>query len=207
LLLDEPLSALDKKMREHMQVELIKLQRQVGITFILVTHDQEEALVMSDRIAVMFDGKIAQLADPETLYRRPATKQVADFIGTMNFLPAHIVEEKGGKVTVECEGFGQIDLGADQIMAAGAAAEGAMVGFRPETLTILFDGQSASDRESEAVVTEVVYYGDMTYYDIKLAGSDRALRLTMRNTPGRPVLDIQTKTRVAWSPSALVLFR
>ena len=71
LLLDEPLSALDKKMREQMQMELIKLQRQVGITFILVTHDQEEALVMSDRIAVMFEGEIAQLADPETLYRRP----------------------------------------------------------------------------------------------------------------------------------------
>jgi spermidine/putrescine transport system ATP-binding protein len=75
LLLDEPLSALDKKMREQMQVELIKLQRQVGITFILVTHDQEEALVMSDRIAVMFEGEIAQLADPETLYRRPASRR------------------------------------------------------------------------------------------------------------------------------------
>jgi spermidine/putrescine transport system ATP-binding protein len=92
LLLDEPLSALDKKMRENMQVELIKLQRQVGITFILVTHDQEEALVMSDRIAVMFEGQIAQLDDPETLYRRPKTRQVADFIGTMNFLPAEVVD-------------------------------------------------------------------------------------------------------------------
>ena len=77
LLLDEPLSALDKKMREVMQVELIKLQREVGITFILVTHDQEEALVMSDRIAVMFEGEIAQLADPETLYRRPNSRRVA----------------------------------------------------------------------------------------------------------------------------------
>ena len=96
LLLDEPLSALDKKMREQMQMELIKLQRQVGITFILVTHDQEEALVMSDRIAVMFDGEIAQLADPETLYRRPNSKKVADFIVTMNFLPAKIVSESGG---------------------------------------------------------------------------------------------------------------
>ncbi len=95
LLLDEPLSALDKKMREQMQVELIKLQRQVGITFILVTHDQEEALVMSDRIAVMFEGQIAQLDDPETLYRRPKTRQVADFIGTMNFLPATILSRTG----------------------------------------------------------------------------------------------------------------
>lgn len=84
LLLDEPLSALDKKIREQMQVELIKLQREVGITFVLVTHDQEEALVMSDRIAVMFEGEIAQLADPETLYRRPNSRRVADFIGVMN---------------------------------------------------------------------------------------------------------------------------
>jgi ABC-type nitrate/sulfonate/bicarbonate transport system ATPase subunit len=95
LLLDEPLSALDKKMREVMQVELIKLQREVGITFILVTHDQEEALVMSDRIAVMFEGSIAQLDDPETLYRRPSSRRVAEFIGMMNFLPAQVTDAQG----------------------------------------------------------------------------------------------------------------
>ena len=86
LLLDEPLSALDKKLREQMQVELMRLQRAVGITFILVTHDQEEALIMSDRIAVMFDGGIAQLDDPEVLYRRPKDRRVAEFIGVMNFV-------------------------------------------------------------------------------------------------------------------------
>jgi spermidine/putrescine transport system ATP-binding protein len=205
LLLDEPLSALDKKMREQMQVELIRLQRQVGITFILVTHDQEEALVMSDRIAVMFEGEIAQLADPETLYRKPASRKVAEFIGTMNFLPATILSEAGGKVEVEAQGFGAISLNADQV--SGASAEGASIGFRPETLTILFDGQTAVDRESQAVVEEVVYYGDMTYYDIKLDGTKQALRVSMRNVFGRPVLDIGTRTRVAWSPGALVLFR
>jgi spermidine/putrescine transport system ATP-binding protein len=205
LLLDEPLSALDKKMREQMQVELIKLQRQVGITFILVTHDQEEALVMSDRIAVMFDGQIAQLADPETLYRRPATRQVANFIGLMNFLPAEILSEAGGQVEVSAQGFGKLTLNADQVMAA--SQEGAVIGFRPETLTILFDGQSASDRETAAIVEEVVYYGDMTYYDIKLDGCTQTVRLSMRNVFGRPVLDIGTRTRVAWSAGALVLFR
>ena len=206
LLLDEPLSALDKKMREQMQMELIKLQRQVGITFILVTHDQEEALVMSDRIAVMFEGEIAQLADPETLYRRPNSKTVADFIGTMNFLPATIVSESGGKIEVEAQGFGKLTLNADQ--APGNQRKGeTMVGFRPETLTILFDGQTAVDRESSAVVEEVVYYGDMTYYDVKLEGTDRSMRISMRNVFGRPVLDIGTKTKVAWSPGALVLFR
>jgi spermidine/putrescine transport system ATP-binding protein len=80
------------------------------------------------------------------------------------------------------------------------------VGFRPETLTILFDGQTASDRESEAVIEEVVYYGDMTYYDIKLDGTDVTTRLSMRNVFGRPVLENGTRTRIAWSPGALVLF-
>ena len=206
LLLDEPLSALDKKMREQMQLELIKLQRQVGITFILVTHDQEEALVMSDRIAVMFDGEIAQLADPETLYRRPSSRKVANFIGTMNFLPAKILSESGGKAEVDAEGFGKITL-ADEQVTGQASSGGASIGFRPETLTILFDGKTATDRESNAVVEEVVYYGDMTYYDIKLEGSNQPMRLSMRNVFGRPVLDIGTKTRVAWSPGALVLFR
>ena len=206
LLLDEPLSALDKKMREQMQMELIKLQRQVGITFILVTHDQEEALVMSDRIAVMFEGEIAQLADPETLYRRPNSRKVADFIGTMNFLPADILSEMDGKVEVEAKGFGRLTLDAEQVSVAPGSSS-ASIGFRPETLTILFDGQTATDRESKAEVVEVVYYGDMTYYDIRLEGTTEPMRLSMRNVFGRPVLDIGTQTRVAWSPGALVLFR
>ncbi|MFT4149518.1 MAG: ABC transporter ATP-binding protein [Paracoccaceae bacterium] len=205
LLLDEPLSALDKKMREHMQVELIKLQRQVGITFILVTHDQEEALVMSDRIAVMFQGEIAQLADPETLYRRPATRQVADFIGTMNFLPATITTETATGVEAEVAGFGKVSLTPDQVL--GTPTGKPEVGFRPETLTILFDGQAASDRETPATIDEVVYYGDMTYYDVRLDGTEAPLRLSMRNVFGRPVLDRGTRTRVAWAPGALVLFR
>ena len=206
LLLDEPLSALDKKMREQMQMELIKLQRQVGITFILVTHDQEEALVMSDRIAVMFEGEIAQLADPETLYRRPNSRKVANFIGTMNFMPAKILAENGDTVEVESQGFGRVTLKADQCMGQ-ATSEGASVGFRPETLTILFEGQQPQDRDSMATVEEVVYYGDMTYYDVKLDGMDQPVRISMRNVFGRPVLDIGTRARVAWSPGALVLFR
>jgi spermidine/putrescine transport system ATP-binding protein len=96
LLLDEPLSALDKKLREQMQLELRRLQRQVGITFILVTHDQQEALIMSDRIAVMFEGEIAQLADPQTLYRAPASRKVGQFIGTMNVMP---VAQNAGRLS------------------------------------------------------------------------------------------------------------
>ena len=206
LLLDEPLSALDKKMREQMQVELIRLQRQVGITFVLVTHDQEEALVMSDRIAVMFEGNIAQLADPETLYRRPNSRKVAEFIGVMNFLPTEITSEEGGQIHLEVAGLGPVAISADQAPAAPSGA-GACVGFRPETLTILFDGQTATDRETHATIEEVVYYGDMTYYDVRLDGVATSVRISMRNVFGRPVLDIGARTRVAWSAGALVLFR
>ncbi len=206
LLLDEPLSALDKKMREQMQVELIKLQRQVGITFVLVTHDQEEALVMSDRIAVMFEGEIAQLADPETLYRRPNSRRVADFIGVMNFLPAKVLGEAGGHIQVEAAGLGAFDIEAQQAPGAVTGGE-ASVGFRPETLTILYEGQTAQDRETAGTIDEVVYYGDMTYYDVKLDGVAAPVRISMRNVFGRPVLDVGTRTRVAWSPGALVLFR
>ncbi|MFE3835762.1 ABC transporter ATP-binding protein [Pseudogemmobacter sonorensis] len=205
LLLDEPLSALDKKMREHMQVELIKLQRQVGITFILVTHDQEEALVMSDRIAVMFEGQIAQLADPETLYRRPATRQVADFIGTMNFIPARILDETGGRIEIEAPGLGRATLSADQ--APPARGDAPAVGLRPETLTLVYPGQSTEERTFPGHIDEVIYFGDMTYYDVILEGTEIEMRLSMRNVPGRPVLDVGTKVDVAWSPEALVLFR
>jgi spermidine/putrescine transport system ATP-binding protein len=208
LLLDEPLSALDKKMREVMQVELIRLQREVGITFILVTHDQEEALVMSDRIAVMFEGEIAQLADPETLYRRPSSRRVAEFIGMMNFLPATVLPTGpgGGRVALEVAGLGRAELETAQC-PGGAAIGEAEIGLRPESLTVLYEGQSAEGgREAEGTVREVVYYGDMTYYDILIDGAPSPVRVSMRNMPGRRVLDFGARARLAWDPRAMVLF-
>jgi spermidine/putrescine transport system ATP-binding protein len=189
-----------------MQVELIKLQRQVGITFVLVTHDQEEALVMSDRIAVMFEGEIAQLADPETLYRRPNSRRVADFIGVMNFLPVQVLGEAHGHIQLDVAGLGRVDIETVQASGSSAGAPPS-VGFRPETLTILYEGQTAMDRETPGIVEEVVYYGDMTYYDVRLDGVATTVRISMRNVFGRRVLDIGTRTRVAWSAGALVLFR
>nr|WP_170167126.1 ABC transporter ATP-binding protein [Paracoccus methylarcula] len=214
LLLDEPLSALDRKMREQMQVELIKLQRQVGITFVLVTHDQEEALVMSDRIAVMFEGEIAQLDEPEALYARPASRRVADFIGVMNFLPARILDEADGGAQVDIPGLGVVDLPEGQVSRADADDSGPMIGFRPETMTLLGPGQASQQaRETGAVIDEVVYYGDMTYYDLRLDGSARlngnarTVRISMRNVFGREVPCVGTAVRLAWSPGSLVLFR
>jgi spermidine/putrescine transport system ATP-binding protein len=124
----------------------------------------------------------------------------------MNFLPAQVLAEAGGTVEVEAAGLGRMTLDAGQCM--GSAAGGVTsVGFRPETLTILFEGQQATDREVMATVHEVIYFGDMTYYDVILDGTEVETRLSMRNVFGRPVLDIGTRTRIAWSPGAVVLFR
>ena len=204
LLLDEPLSALDKKLREQMQSELRRLQRAVGITFVLVTHDQEEALTMSDRIAVMFDGKIEQVASPQILYGKPSTRKVAAFIGMMNFLDAKIMTTSGDNVEVEVQSLGKLTLPLKQ--ATGGLDGCNSVGVRPEMLTILM-GSQTSEREIEAEVTEVSYYGDMTYYDVKLPAKEDPITVSMRNTAGRKVLEIGAKARVGWSTSSLLLLK
>ena len=202
LLLDEPLSALDKKLREQMQHELRHLQREVGITFVLVTHDQEEALTMSDRIAVMFDGRIAQLADPQTLYRRPVTRQVADFIGIMNFLDVTVENQTEAGFGLDVAGLGKVEIPADQ----APGGRGQIVGVRPELFTVLAEGQSA-DRVAEGEIVEMSYYGDMTYYDVKLDGVDKPVDISMRNTAGMLKLHQGDRVRVGWSAESITLLK
>ncbi|MEM7296395.1 MAG: ABC transporter ATP-binding protein [Pseudomonadota bacterium] len=204
LLLDEPLSALDKKLREQMQSELRRLQRQVGITFVLVTHDQEEALIMSDRVAVMFEGQIAQLADPQTLYRRPTSRRVADFIGVMNFLPAHATTT-GDAIDAEVAGLGKVTLATEQA-CAGPVSGAVVAGVRPETMALLFEGDDASGRVAQGVIKERAYYGDMTYYEVTLPEVETPLTISMKNIVGRPVLDPGAETRVSWDARSLVIF-
>lgn len=207
LLLDEPLSALDKKLRDQMQVELRRLQRHVGITFILVTHDQEEALIMSDRIAVMFEGRIAQLASPEQLYRRPASRAVAEFIGVMNFVPARVIAVSETGAEVELPGFGRVRLSSGQV-PAGTRTGNAVVGVRPETLTILdADGGSGNpSRAVSGVIAEHTYYGDMTYYDVALDGTETSVRVSMRNSLAAGMLGRGSPVRLGWDAETLVLF-
>ena len=204
LLLDEPLSALDKKLREQMEIELRHLQRQVGITFILVTHDQEEALIMSDRIAVMFEGRIAQLATPQEIYARPVSRRVASFIGVMNFLDARLLGEQGDRLSLEVAAFGRIDVPRVQA-PAGVNGGRVSVGIRPEMLTILLDETSRAEREIEGEVVDVNYYGDMTYYDVRLPGAEKPATISMRNTAGRRILSEGATARVGWSPGSLVV--
>ncbi len=203
LLLDEPLSALDKKLRENMQSELRHLQRSVGITFLLVTHDQEEALIMSDRVAVMFDGEIAQLASPQQLYQRPTSRRVAGFIGSMNFLPANLKERTGNKLRVSIAGLGEAELAADQ---APAGTTGSLcAGVRPELLSIVGPDEVSSNNHITGTILEAQYSGDMTYYDVRLEGVPQPVSISMRNTAGRRVLGEGERADIGWGPDSIVL--
>ena len=201
LLLDEPLSALDKKLREQMHVELRRLQIQVGITFILVTHDQEEALTMSDRIAVMFEGKVAQIATPQEVYDRPVDLRVADFIGGMNFLNARLIKISAQSLRVDIPAFGEVELVHPENFVPDSNY--ITLGMRPEHMSLLLDTSLPVERAVQAKVVNVTYYGDMTYYYMGIDGIDTPVVVTMRNTAGRRILSIGERASVGWSPSAL----
>jgi len=183
LLLDEPLGALDLKLRKEMQIELKRIQHQVGITFIYVTHDQEEALSMSDRVAVMSNGVIEQLDDPRTIYDRPLTPFVADFIGDMNFLDGEVAEAADG-------GFA-IDTGAGIVVRGrGDAAKGtrARVGIRPERIVAAPGVSGGTANSATAEVITKMYLGDQIQIVAELAGG-RNVVVREQRVGADPTLD------------------
>jgi spermidine/putrescine transport system ATP-binding protein/putrescine transport system ATP-binding protein len=192
LLLDEPLGALDKRLREAMQIELRQIQREVGITFIFVTHDQEEALSMSDRIAVMEAGRVLQIADPKTLYEQPNSRAVADFVGTANFFPGKIVAVTGDSVTVETA-LGRIDVRRRTNLTAGARAT---VAIRPENLTLSREAGSVSGR-----VAAVSYLGDRRLFQVNINGAT-AIVAAQNNA----AFGIGEAVHLGWAADAVMLF-
>jgi spermidine/putrescine transport system ATP-binding protein len=168
LLLDEPLGALDLKLRKEMQLELKSLQEEVGITFVYVTHDQEEALTMSDRIAVMNEGKVQQLAGPTTLYETPANRFVAGFIGQTNVFSGTVEAADGDKVTLRTrEGLRVEAVARDKV--SPREGEEAHAAVRPEKVRF---GESG-DNVSAAEVKQVVYLGASTQYIVELEGGGK----------------------------------
>ncbi|MCP2339689.1 ABC transporter ATP-binding protein [Actinomadura rupiterrae] len=165
LLLDEPLGALDLKLRQAMQVELKRIQREVGITFVYVTHDQGEALTMSDRIAVMNDGLVEQLGTPREIYERPASKFVAGFIGTSNLLAGDAVESGGGTSVLKHGDGGRIEVGRE--FATGDKVE---LTVRPEKMQITADEPGDGLCRVHGKVSEVVYLGTSTNYNVTTDG-------------------------------------
>ncbi len=202
LLLDEPLSALDKKLREEMQVELRLLQKAVGITFILVTHDQYEALALSDRIAVMFGGRIAQVATPKEIYQLPVTRKVADFLGGMNFLKASIVSEQDGMLSLRTARFGELQLARPP--GYRPINSEATIGIRPERLRLLWD----DDRDEHELVGRVenrAYFGEVTHLTVRVDGLEDPLSMIETNTYGADDLPLGAEIRLAYDPEGMVV--
>ncbi|MGH8733045.1 MAG: ABC transporter ATP-binding protein, partial [Burkholderiales bacterium] len=204
LLLDEPLGALDKKLREEMQIELRALQRSVGITFVFVTHDQEEALTMSDRIAVMAKGKALQIDSAARLYEAPNCREVAGFIGTMNFFHGRVTAKPHGHVIVDAGRLGQLDIaGHGHVPNIGSAVT---VAVRPEKLTLSREPIDGANTIAGCVSAQA-YFGDRNHYYVRVSGVDRPIAVARQNAE-RSLEDPNALGKdvwISWAPEAAIL--
>ncbi|WP_284166107.1 ABC transporter ATP-binding protein [Frigidibacter sp. SD6-1] len=204
LLLDEPLSALDKKLREEMQQELRSLQRTVGITFVFVTHDQEEALTLSDRIAVMSGGRVLQIDTPEGLYERPNCLEVAEFVGTMNLFPATVQRMDGGQVIADGGALGTlVGRSPDRPVAPGEAI---LIAVRPEKIELSASGTTGPNRVAGRVAS-LSYLGDRSHFLVAVDGLAAPVAVYRSNSE-RATAAAGTEVWLSWSETdALVLHR
>jgi putrescine transport system ATP-binding protein len=189
LLLDEPLAALDKKLREHTQFELMNIQDTLGVTFVVVTHDQEEAMTLSSRIGLMNHGEIIQTGTPSEIYEYPNSRFVAEFIGSINTFEGKLIEDEPSYVRIQCD-----ELEAPIYVDHGvSSAPGATVwaAIRPEKMMISRDKPDAADNWVAAVVHDMAYMGDMSIYLLRL-DSGRIVRVTQPNTHRH------TDDRITW---------
>ncbi|SHE96481.1 putrescine transport system ATP-binding protein [Kaistia soli DSM 19436] len=199
LLLDEPLGALDKKLREETQFELIDLQQRLGMTFLIVTHDQEEAMTVADRIAVMNHGKIVQVATPAEIYEQPNSRYVADFIGEINVLEGRVSASPSGGARLECVAAGATVETRQQVDAK--PGDQAWFAIRPEKVRISRD--APADPSVNAVpgeVWDIGYLGDVSIYHVRLA-SGATMKATITNTTRlveRPI-SWEDKVWMTWS--------
>ena len=203
LLMDEPLGALDKQLRENLQLEMRRLHADLGITFIYVTHDQEEALTMSDRIAVMNDGKVAQIGRPEDLYDRPDNRFVAGFIGESNFLPAIVRGMEDDVVIAECEGA------LIRAVCPGRPASGEKVTLttRPERLRFadgVWAGGTTPQNRLSVTVTEAVFAGERCRYMLQ-AGDGTSIVLKEPSSATIRRRAVGERAEIAWSVADTIL--
>nr|VFJ61826.1 MAG: spermidine/putrescine transport system ATP-binding protein/putrescine transport system ATP-binding protein [Candidatus Kentron sp. FW] len=210
LLLDEPLGALDKKLRERMQIELRGLQRAIGITFVFVTHDQDEALAMSDRIAVMSLGRILEVGSPARLYEQPKTRFVAEFLGTMNFFSGKVRGIEGNSLLVDTAGLGRIralnrDNGIDE-------GDSVTVGIRPENIVIEgIAGKISSPTDINRVpgaIIDTAYFGDRMHIYVSVEGVRDPVSVTMQNFDGAASSgNNQGSVMLRWSEQSTLLIQ
>ncbi len=207
LLLDEPLGALDKKLREQMQLELRELQKTLGITFVFVTHDQEEALTMSDRIAVMSNGQVLESGAPSQLYARPQTRFVADFLGAMNFFDGRIKGRDGDSYVVETDRLGLVKV------AGGAAGfrtgDKVTVGLRPENIVVSTNTKGSRTSGVKGKVSTSAFLGDRTHVYVAVDGSPEPVLVAVQNLEGAAGMTAarQSSVTLTWPQSALLLLK
>ncbi len=209
LLLDEPLSALDAKLRAQMQFELAELQDNVGITFVTVTHDQDEALSMACRIAVMNKGDVAQLAGPSDLYEYPANRFVADFIGSVNIFEGKLTIDEPERAEVDCPELGRVYLNHG---VTGAHETTVWVAIRPEKITMLPAGRAkakdspAGTNIAHGQIKGMSYLGDITLYEVKL-DTGRSIRVSRPNLSrwDQEEFGWDDKVSLQWHPSSPVV--
>ncbi len=197
LLLDEPLSALDAKLREAMQIELVRLQQSVGITFVIVTHDQNEALSMANRIAVMEAGRVQQVAPPAELYEYPNCRFVADFIGKMNLFQGRVIGVENGLLALDVESLGRI-----AVPHAGDASGEIGIAVRPEKIR-LDRVEPAKDRiRLRGRVSEFAYYGDESHVYLENAtGITIAANVANSARSATPTITVGEELWVSWEPA------
>jgi len=207
LLLDEPLGALDKKLREQMQLELRELQKSVGITFVFVTHDQEEALTMSDRIAVMSEGRVLQVESPTGLYEKPNSRFVANFIGNMNFFDGRVEKSNNGTAVVDAGPLGVIEA-ATEGEALGVGAD-IVVAIRPEKLKLHFEAPGEDANIIEGRMGPAAYLGERSHFHVLLPGREQSVAVAVQNM-GRSVVGLAASDQPVWlsfSDESVVLLK
>jgi putrescine transport system ATP-binding protein len=209
LLLDEPLAALDKKLREHTQFELLNIQQRLGVTFIVVTHDQEEAMTLGQRLGVMNHGRIVQVGTPSDIYESPATRFVADFIGSVNMFEGRVSDERTEGVRLECNELGAA-LRAERTVSCALGAT-VWAAIRPEKINISRQPPPAADpgapeNSVRGVVREIAYMGDMSIYLVQI-GSGKMVRVTLPNTTrgGERPIAREESVWLSWHGSSPVL--
>ena len=179
LLLDEPLGALDKKLREHTQFELISLQDKLGVTFVVVTHDQEEAMTLASRIGVMNHGEIVQSGTPSEIYEFPSTKFVADFIGSVNMFEGKLIDDEPDFVRIQSDELGGTIFVNHGISAPPEAVVWAAV--RPEKIFMTTECPEGTDNVVQGLVQDIAYLGDLSIFLVKLP-TGKVVRVTRPNT-------------------------
>jgi len=203
LLLDEPLSNLDAKLRIQMRHELVRIQRDLGITSIYVTHDQEEALTLSTRIAVMSKGNVVQVGTPKEIYENPKSQEVADFVGTSNFFRAQVIEEVGDWVRVRTEEGFLLRVGGQEGVSLDIGSN-LLLNIRPESLQIFYPHEIPSDKNRiEGVVRTSAYLGSLVQYEVEVTEGKR-VKVNLVNPRKKALLKEGEKVSLTFSPEDVV---